>query len=65
MEILPLTANIAKQAGALRVKYQEKIPWGDCLIAATAIENEAESIVTEDPHYSQIKEIRARRTLQL
>lgn len=65
LEILPLTANIAKQAGALRVKYQEKIPWGDCLIAATAIENEAESIVTEDPHYSQIKEIRARRTLQL
>lgn len=64
LEIVPLNTAIAKEAGILRAKYQEKIPWGDCLIAATAINRKAESIVTEDPHFSKIKEIHARRTLQ-
>ncbi len=65
LEIVPLNISVAKQAGILRAKYHEKIPWGDCLIAATALKRKAESIVTEDPHFTTIKEIRAKRTSQI
>jgi predicted nucleic acid-binding protein len=65
LDIVSLNVPIAKRAGILRAKYQEKIPWGDCLIAAVAIENRAESIVTEDPHFATIKEIQAKRTSQI
>ncbi len=65
LDIIPVNIAIAKQAGILRAKYQEKIQWGDCLIAAAAIEGRAEYIVTEDPHFATIKEIRAKRTSQI
>lgn len=65
LDIVMLNVAIAKQAGILRAKYQEKIPWGDCLIAAAAIENKAENIVTEDPHFRTIKEIRAKGVSQI
>lgn len=60
LTIADTTAPIAKQAGVLRVKYMEKVPWGDCIIAATAILHDADYIVTEDPHFREIGEIRAR-----
>lgn len=65
LDVVSINVAIAKQAGTLRAKYQEKIPWGDCLKAVTAIENKAEIIVTEDPHFGTIKEIRAKRTSQI
>ena len=65
LDVVSLNVAIAKQAGILRAKYQEKIPWGDCLIAAVAIQNRAESIVTEDPHFATIKEIHAKHTSQI
>jgi len=65
LDIISLNAAIAKQAGILRAKYQEKICWGDCLIAAVSLENKAENIVTEDPHFTMIKETRAKRTSQI
>ena len=65
LDVVSLNVAIAKQAGILRAKYQEKIPWGDCLIAAVAIEKRAESIVTEDPHFAKIKEIRAKSASQI
>lgn len=65
LDVVPLNIAMAKQAGILRAKYQEKVPWGDCLIAAVAIENSADSIVTEDPHFTTIKEIRCKRTSQI
>jgi predicted nucleic acid-binding protein len=65
LDIVSLNVAIAKQAGILRAKYQEKVPWGDCLIAAVAMENRADSIVTEDPHFARIKEIRAKQTSQI
>ncbi len=59
LSITDMSAEIAKQAGILRLKYEEKIPWGDCIIAATGILNNASVIITEDPHFKQLKEIKA------
>ncbi|MEM3566726.1 MAG: PIN domain-containing protein [Candidatus Bathyarchaeia archaeon] len=60
LEIINLTADVAKQAGIFRHKYQEKIPWGDCIIAATAFLEKADIILTEDPHFRQLKEVKVR-----
>jgi predicted nucleic acid-binding protein len=65
LQIIPLTEQISYQAGLLRAKYQEKIPWGDCIVAATAVQNKAKFVVTEDPHLMEIKEIEARRSSEL
>ena len=65
LHIIPLTEQISYQAGLLRAKYQEKIPWGDCIVAATAVQNKAKFVVTEDPHLMEIKEIEARRSSEL
>jgi predicted nucleic acid-binding protein len=59
LNIIDLTTDIAKQAGMFRHKYGEKIPWGDCIIAATAFLEEVEILLTEDPHFKQFKEIKA------
>jgi predicted nucleic acid-binding protein len=65
LTIIPLTEQISYQAGLLRAKYKEKVPWGDCIVAATAVQNKAKFVVTEDPHLMEIKEIEARRTSEL
>ena len=54
LKIQTLTSPIAKQAGLLRSKYRN-IPMGDCIIAATAIANQA-TILSDDPHFDLIKE---------
>ena len=54
LKIQNLTSPIAKQAGFLRSKYRT-IPMGDCIIAATAIANQA-TILSDDPHFDTIKE---------
>lgn len=63
--IVPLTEQISYQAGLLRAKYQEKVPWGDCIVAGTAVQNKAKFVVTEDMHLMDIREIDARRTSEL
>jgi len=60
LNIVELTANISKQAGILRSKYEDRIPWGDCIIAATGVLNNSEVVITEDPHFKQLKEIKAK-----
>jgi len=65
LQIIPLTEQISYQAGLFRAKYQEKVPWGDCIVAATAVQNKAKLVVTEDTHLMDIKEIEARRTSEL
>ena len=65
LDIVPLTKEISYHAGMLRAKYQEKVPWGDCIVAATAAQNRAKFVVTEDPHFADIKEIETRRTSEL
>ena len=54
LKIQTLTSQIAKQAGLLRSKYRN-IPMGDCIIAATAIANQA-TILSDDPHFDIIQE---------
>jgi predicted nucleic acid-binding protein len=46
-------------------REKEKVPWGDCIVAATAARNKARFVVTEDTHLMEIKEIEARRTSEL
>jgi len=58
LRIIDLTKDIAKQAGVLRHKYKEKIPWGNCIIAATAFLNKTEILLTEDPHFKLLKEVK-------
>ena len=65
LDIASLTQEVSYQAGLLRAKYQEKVPWGDCIVAATALLNKAKFVVTEDPHFTKISEIEVRRTSQL
>ena len=54
LQIMNLTPTIAKQAGLIKCQHKN-IPMGDCIIAATAIANQAR-ILTDDPHYDAIKE---------
>jgi len=54
LKIQTLTSQIAKQAGLLRSKYRN-IPMGDCIIAATAMANQA-TILSDDPHFDAITE---------
>ena len=52
--IQELNAKIAKQAGLLKCRYKN-LPIGDCIIASTAIINQAK-IISDDPHFDTIKE---------
>ncbi len=54
LQIQELTANIAKDAGLLKSKHKN-LPMGDCIIAATAIANQAR-IISDDQHFDQITE---------
>jgi len=54
LQIQELNAKIAKQAGLLKCQHKN-IPMGDCIIASTAIINEAK-ILSDDPHFDNIKE---------
>jgi predicted nucleic acid-binding protein len=54
LQIQNLTPTIAKQAGLIKCQHKN-IPMGDCIIAATAIANQAR-ILTDDPHYDIIRE---------
>ncbi len=59
LRVVQLSPDMARESGVLRVKYQEKIPWGDCLIAGTHVVEKADVVLSEDPHFRQIREISA------
>jgi len=40
---------------------REKKSHGDCIMAATGLINKVEFIITEDQHFEQIKEVKARK----
>lgn len=65
LSIVELSAEISKQAAIYRRKYEEKIHWGDCIIAATGALAKAEFIITEDPHFGEIKEVKARKLAEV
>ncbi|MCW4004932.1 MAG: PIN domain-containing protein [Candidatus Bathyarchaeota archaeon] len=54
LKIEGLSSSIAKEAGFLKSLYKH-VPIGDCIIAATAIKNQAK-IISDDPHFDTIKE---------
>jgi predicted nucleic acid-binding protein len=54
IKIESLTPSIAKEAGILKSTYKH-VPIGDCIIAATAIRNQAK-IISDDSHFDSIKE---------
>ena len=58
LDIVDMDVQIAERAASLRHKYQEKVPWGDCIVAASGINNKASIIISEDPHFGEIKEIK-------
>jgi predicted nucleic acid-binding protein len=49
-----LNPSIAKEAGILKSTYKQ-IPLADCIIASTAIRNQAR-IISDDTHFDLIKE---------
>jgi len=54
MKIESLSSLIAKEAGILK-SIHKHVPMGDCIIAATAIRNQAR-IISDDPHFDSIDE---------
>jgi len=54
LQIQELNLKIARQAGLLKCQYKN-IPMGDCIIASTAIINQAK-ILSDDPHFDSIRE---------
>lgn len=56
LKIESLSPSIAKDAGILKSIYKH-LPAGDCIIAATALKNQAR-IVSDDPHFDSIKGIK-------
>lgn len=54
IKIESLSPSIAKEAGILKSTHKH-IPVGDCIIAATAIRNQA-PILSDDVHFDAIKE---------
>ncbi|MEM3596422.1 MAG: PIN domain-containing protein [Candidatus Bathyarchaeia archaeon] len=61
LNLVELSVEVSRLAGIIRRKYEEKIPWGDCVIAATGLTKKVDFIITEDPHFEQIKEIKSRK----
>ncbi len=61
LDVVDMDVAIAERAANLRHKYQEKIPWGDCIVAASGLNNKADIIISEDPHFDEIKEIKTRK----
>lgn len=56
LEIVPLDAPLARDAGLLRCA-QRDLPMADCVIAATALRLRGR-VVTDDPHFSKVKGLR-------
>jgi predicted nucleic acid-binding protein len=55
--IVDLTYDIAISSAQLRNKYHD-LPTADAIIAATAIKNKSKHVLSDDPHFKGIKEIR-------
>jgi predicted nucleic acid-binding protein len=54
IKIENLSPSIAMEAGVLKSAHRT-VPVGDCIIAATAIKNQAK-IISDDTHFDLIKE---------
>ncbi len=54
---MELSSQIAIVSGRLRCKYHN-IPTADSIIAATAIESKSGRVLSDDPHFTKIIEIK-------
>jgi predicted nucleic acid-binding protein len=61
LEIVDLDKTVSMRAGVLRHSYQEKIPWGDCIVASTAIKCASQYVIAQDPKFRSFKEIKCRK----
>jgi len=61
LEVVQLSQGAARESGMLHAKYHEKIPWGDCFIAGTHIAKKADLVLSEDPHFRDVKEIKTKK----
>lgn len=64
IETINANEKICEEAGKLKFRYSRKgpkkgMPLADCIIAATAMEKGA-TILTRDPHFEKIKELKVR-----
>lgn len=61
IEIVPVSEEIAKKAGRIRVKYagkiEKKLTYFDCIHLATAIYGGCDKFVTGDRGFSTVKDI--------
>lgn len=55
--ITDLTSDIAILSAQIRNKYKG-IPTADAIIAATAIKSKTRGVISDDPHFKSIKEIK-------
>jgi len=56
-EIVDLTARIAVASADLRCRYRG-LPAADSIVAATSIETKSRRVLSDDPHFKEIHEIR-------
>lgn len=59
--VVELSRDAARESAVLRAKYHEKIPWGDCFIAGTHLVEKADLVLSEDPHFRDIREVKTRK----
>ncbi len=55
--IVELNTSIAINSARLKYKYRG-LPTADAIIAATSIELKSTRIISDDPHFEQIKEVK-------
>ena len=65
LDIVDMDEAIAERAASLRHRYQEKIPWGDCIVAGSGINNKASFIISEDTHFDEITEIKTKKLVNV
>jgi len=56
-EIVELTSKIAVTSALLRCRYRS-LPTADSIVAATSIETKSRRVVSDDPHFKEIEDIR-------
>lgn len=55
--VIDLTSDIAILSAQIRNKYKG-LPTADAIIAATAIKTKSKRVLSDDPHFKGIKEIK-------
>ncbi len=57
LRIIELSTEIAITSGRLRCRYRN-LPTADSIIAATATETKSGRVLSDDPHFAKIREIK-------